>query len=155
LVRRSGIFGEFEKVLFRNTKTRDVDLAKEFSHGSTQIFTALEERHWHDEGYNLYYNDTDLRIEDKDDGWRRLDLPTKHTKDTKGFGDFLSAKFLSRVFVCFVGNIISSLFHTQIWPATALVRRLPGAHSCFIRVNLWPTCRSKSRYLDLALHHRR
>jgi len=33
----------FEKVLFRNTKTRDVDLAKEFSHRSTQIFTALEE----------------------------------------------------------------------------------------------------------------
>jgi len=32
-------------LLFRNTKTRDVDLVKEFSHRSTQIFTALEERH--------------------------------------------------------------------------------------------------------------
>jgi hypothetical protein len=45
----------FEKVLFRNTKTRNVDLAKEFSHGSAQIFTALEERHWHEEGYNLCF----------------------------------------------------------------------------------------------------
>jgi hypothetical protein len=66
-------------VLFRNRKTEDVGLAKEFSHGSTQIFTASEERHRHQEGYNL----------------------------------------------------------------------------CFIRVNLWPTSPSKSRYLDPALHHRR
>jgi hypothetical protein len=32
-------------------------------------------------------------------------LSTKHTKDMKRFGDFLSAKFLSRVFGSFVGSL--------------------------------------------------